>query len=137
MRKLSPYRAKLHSEPKSMVLPRESLKSKIGRECIQYKYIQGVPTSLGYAKCNVLKIRKVCEQSELHLQKEQIKREKLVILMTEMGQNSKFTPFYWVKIHLALFIGSFCKRSSLRSQTFLSFRTLHLAYPKLVGTPCR
>ena len=25
----------------------------------------------------------------------------------------------------------------LRSQTFLSFRTLHLAYPKLVGTACR
>ena len=30
----------------------------------------------------------------------------------------------------------FSKRSSLRSQTFLSFTTLHLAYPKLVGTPC-
>ena len=43
-----------------------------------------------------------------------------------MGQNSP------------LFIGSiFCKRSSLRSLTFLSFRTLYLAYPKLVGTPCR
>ena len=27
-------------------------------------------------------------------------------------------------------------RSSLRLQTFLSFRTLHLEYPKLVGTPC-
>ena len=63
VRKLSPYRAKLHSEPKSMVLPRDSLKSKIGRECIQYKYIQGVPTSLGYANCNFLKLRKVCERS--------------------------------------------------------------------------
>ena len=28
--------------------------------------LQGVPTSLGYAKCNVLK-RKVCEQNELRL----------------------------------------------------------------------
>ena len=38
------------------------------------------------------------------------------------GQSSKFTPIYWVKIHNSpLFIGSiFCKRSSLRSQTFLS-----------------
>ena len=34
--------------------------------------IQGVPTSLGYAKCNVLKIRKVCERSELRLQKDPI-----------------------------------------------------------------
>ena len=30
--------------------------------------LQGVPTSLGYAKCNVLKLRKVCERSELCLQ---------------------------------------------------------------------
>ena len=47
------------------------------------------------------------------------------------GQNSKFTPFYWVKIQNSpRFIGSiFCK-------LFLSFRTLYLAYPKLVGTPC-
>ena len=30
--------------------------------------IQGVPTSLGYAKCNVLNLGKVCEQSELRLQ---------------------------------------------------------------------
>ena len=28
------------------------------------------------------------------------------------------------------------KRTSLRSQSFLSIRTLYLAYPKLVGTPC-
>ena len=56
-----------------------------------------------------------------------------------LSQNSKITPFYWVKIqNFPLFIGSiFCKRSSLRSLTFLSFRTLHLAYHKLVGTPCR
>ena len=33
---------------------------------ITFKYIlQGVPTSLGNAKCNVLKLRKVCEQSQL------------------------------------------------------------------------
>ena len=30
-------------------------------------YIQGVLTSLGYAKCNVQKLRKVGEQSELRL----------------------------------------------------------------------
>ena len=35
--------------------------------------IQGVITSLGYAKCNVLKLRKVFERSELHLQKDPIK----------------------------------------------------------------
>ena len=33
------------------------------------KHIQGVLTSLGYAKCSVLKFRKVCERSELCLQK--------------------------------------------------------------------
>ena len=32
--------------------------------------VQGVLTSLGYAKCNVLKHRKVCERSELRLQKD-------------------------------------------------------------------
>ena len=65
-----------------------------------------------------------------------------------LGQNSEFAPFnglkfkinpfYWVKIQNSpLFIGSiFCRRSSLRSQTFLSFRMLNLANPKLVGTPC-
>ena len=31
-------------------------------------FVQGVPTSLGYAKCNVLKLRKVCERSEQYLQ---------------------------------------------------------------------
>ena len=30
--------------------------------------LQGVPTSLGYAKWNVLKLRKICEQRELRLQ---------------------------------------------------------------------
>ena len=40
-------------------------------------YIQGVPTSLGYAKC---KLRKVCERSELCLMKEPRKSGKLVIL---------------------------------------------------------
>ena len=43
--------------------------------------VQGVPTSLGYAKCKVLKLKKVCERSELCLQKDPIKRGKLVILM--------------------------------------------------------
>ena len=41
--------------------------------------LQGVPTSLEYAKYNVLKLREVCEQSELHLQKVSIKRGKLGI----------------------------------------------------------
>ena len=55
-----------------------------------------------------------------------------------LGQYSKVTPFYWVKFRISpLFIGSiFCKRSSLRSQTFLSFGTLYLAYSKLIRTPC-
>ena len=43
--------------------------------------LQGVPTSLGYAKCNVLKFRKVCERSEQRLKNDPIKRGKLVILM--------------------------------------------------------
>ena len=30
--------------------------------------VHGVTTSLVYAKCNILKLRKVCEQSELRLQ---------------------------------------------------------------------
>ena len=48
-------------------------------------YSQCVPTSLEYDKCNVLKLRKVCEQSELRLQKDPIKRGKLVILMMWLG----------------------------------------------------
>ena len=41
------------------------------------EFVQGVPTSLGYAKCNVLKLRKVCERSELRLQNiDPIKRGK-------------------------------------------------------------
>ena len=43
--------------------------------------LQDVPTSLGYAKCNVLKLRKVCERGELHLLKDPINRGKLLILM--------------------------------------------------------
>ena len=43
--------------------------------------IQGVPTSLGYAKCNVLKLRKVCERSELRLQNiDPLKRGKFQII---------------------------------------------------------
>ena len=49
---------------------------------------------------------------------------KFEIRLFLLGQNSKFTPLYW---------DTLCKCSS---QTFLSFRTLHLAYPKLIGTPC-
>ena len=30
--------------------------------------LQGVPTSLGYVKCEVLRLRKVCERSELRIQ---------------------------------------------------------------------
>ena len=45
-------------------------------------FLQGVRTSLGYAKCNVLRLRKVCERSELCLQNiDPIKRGKKVILM--------------------------------------------------------
>ena len=36
--------------------------------CTNNQAVQGVPTSLGYAKCNVLKLRKGCEQSELRVQ---------------------------------------------------------------------
>ena len=43
--------------------------------------LQDVPTSLGYAKCNVLKLRKVWERGELHLQKDPINRGILLILM--------------------------------------------------------
>ena len=44
------------------------------------KRIQGVPTSLGYAKWNVLKFQRVCERSELHLQNiDPVKRGKFWI----------------------------------------------------------
>ena len=42
--------------------------------------IQGVQTSLGYAKCNVLKLRKVCKRSYVY-KNDPIKRGILVILM--------------------------------------------------------
>ena len=89
-------------------------------------FVQSVPTS---SKCNVLKLRKVCERSELRLQNDPIKTGKLVT-------GSKFPPFCLGESqNSSLFIRSvFCKHSSLRSQTFLSFRTSHLAYPKLVRT---
>ena len=35
---------------------------------------QGVPTSSGYVKCNVLKFRKVCERSELRRQEQPNKK---------------------------------------------------------------
>ena len=81
-------------------------------------FIQGVPTSLEYAKCNVLKLRKVCERSGLCLQKDLIKKgeisnlnyvtgSKFKISLFLSGQNSKFTPFNQVKIRNSpLFIGS-------------------------------
>ena len=47
----------------------------------EFFMVQGVPTGLGHEKCNVLKLKKVCERSELRLQKDPIKRGKLVILM--------------------------------------------------------
>ena len=52
------------------------------------------------------------------------------------GSKFKISPFLSGQNSLFLLSQYFCKRSSLRSQTFLSFRTLHLTYPKLVGTPC-
>ena len=62
----------------------------------------------------------------------------LLNFVSTKGGNFEFWPSYIIKIiNFPLFIGSFDKRScSLRSQTFLSFSTLHLAYLKLVGTPC-
>ena len=52
------------------------------------------------------------------------------------GEILNFDPVTSLKLLIYPFFVSFCKRSSLRSQTFLCFRTLHLAYPKLVRTPC-
>ena len=52
-----------------------------------FYYIQGVPTSLGYAKCNVLKLRKVFERSELRLQKDPKKGE---------ISNSNDVTLFWV-----------------------------------------
>ena len=50
--------------------------------------IKGVPTSLGYAKCNFLKIRKVCERSELRLQNiDPIKRGDFLISTQQKGVN--------------------------------------------------
>ena len=55
--------------------------------------LQGVPTSLGYAKCDVLKLRKVCERSELCLQNiDPIKRGELRILSQRKGENFEFCP---------------------------------------------
>ena len=54
----------------------------------------------------------------------------------QKGETLNFDPVTSLKLLIFPFYESFCKRSSLRSQTFLSFSTLHLAYLKLVGTPC-
>ena len=54
-----------------------------------------------------------------------------------MSRQNSNSPFYRAKVqNYPLLESIFYKRSLLRSQTFLIFRTLHLAYPKLVGTPC-
>ena len=49
--------------------------------------LQGVPTSLEYAKYNVLKLREVCERSELRLQNiDPIKRGEFRILTRQKGE---------------------------------------------------
>ena len=67
------------------ILSKKELRHEIskarGLDNSNHALVQGVQTSLGYAKCNVLKLRKVCERSELRLQKDPIKRGKLVIIM--------------------------------------------------------
>ena len=51
--------------------------------------LQGVPTSLEYAKYNVLELREVCERSELRLQNiDPIKRGEDLI----KGVNFEFCP---------------------------------------------
>ena len=61
-------------------------------------YSTGCPIKFGleYTKCNVLKLRKVCEQSELLLQKEPKKGELFEIrpfsLGNENGRISNFDP---------------------------------------------
>ena len=67
------------------ILSKKELRHEISKACgldnSNHALVQGVQTSLGYAKCNALKLRKVCERSELLLKKDSIKRGKLVILM--------------------------------------------------------
>ena len=55
--------------------------------------LQGVPTSLEYAKCNVLKLRKVCERSELNLQKGPNKKGKISNFNDVTGSKLKFLSF--------------------------------------------
>ena len=102
--------------------------------CLSNVWLQGVPTSLEYPKCNVLKLRKVCERSELRLHNiDPIKGGIFEFWPNKKGWILNFDP---IKMEiLTLFIGSiFFKRSSLRSQTFLSFTTLHVAY-SILGHP--
>ena len=120
--------------------------------------IQGVPTSLEYAKCNVRKLRKVCERSELCFQRDRIKRGKLVIFLMYLGQNSKFSPFLSVqnlsgqtshllvrlKFEIHPFSGQkkFTPLVRVKIQNSLLFiRSKFKIHPlfirsKLVGTPC-
>ena len=74
---------KIQNETKPAVAvdkPHIPLKPSQIREEGTFFYLQCVQTSLGYAKCNILKLRKVCERSELRLQKGPIKRGKVLIL---------------------------------------------------------
>ena len=58
------------------------------QQSIEITIVQGVPTSLEYTKCNVLKLRKVCEQSELLLQKEPKKGELFEIRPFSLGNEN-------------------------------------------------
>ena len=58
-----------------------------------------VPTSLGNAKCDVLKLRKICERSELRLQNiDPINRGEFWILSRQKGGHFEFWPNYIIKI---------------------------------------
>ena len=54
--------------------------------------LQGVPTSFEYAKCNVMKLWKVCERSELRLQKDPIKRGNYDFWPNKKGWILNFDP---------------------------------------------
>ena len=56
---------------------------------------------------------------------------KYAMCIWHLEKNAQKAFFFWRKNT------SVRKRSSLRSQTFLSFRMFLLIYSKLVGTPCR
>ena len=78
------------------------------------RWLQGVPTGFGYTKCNALKLRKVCERSELRLQKgpkkggistfNDVTGSKFKISPFLLGQNSKFTLFIRSKFEIHPFL---------------------------------